>query len=162
MLCLDLNLAHIIIRLRLCDTMNIPRHMRLCPFCCSTVGDEKHYFIDCLNTEIKFSRSELFSSPSFSEIDRSYNGMIYILERTLVNLWFGEKVHVCVCACTSVCVCVCVCVRRCVVWMSLTGVWRVLSVEQRTLTSAQHLVLKHQRSDSAQQPVGWMRPSIQW
>ena len=46
--------------------LKIPRNLRFCPFCCSCVGDEKHYFLDCQNPNIALSRSKLFSHPLIS------------------------------------------------------------------------------------------------
>ena len=39
--------------------LNIPRSIRFCPFCCSAVGDEKHYFMDCQYIDIAKSRKQL-------------------------------------------------------------------------------------------------------
>ena len=59
----------------------------------------------------------------------------------------GECVCVCVrereCMCVYICVSFCVCKYGCVcelVCLSLSGVWRVVSIQQKTLTRGRHLV----------------------
>ena len=58
--------------------INVPRNLRLCPFCCSSIGDEKHFFLDCQFSEIAESRKRL---PSI-QTKKSYNDMLKLLKET--------------------------------------------------------------------------------
>ena len=51
-----------------------PREERICPFCCKSTGDEKHYLVDCRNKIFEDARAPLikhFESkyPNFKEFD---------------------------------------------------------------------------------------------
>ena len=76
--------------------------------------------------------------------------LVCLVAMMIVFVYFGFILYngsvcvcVCVCVCVRVCVCACVvgCVGMCAIGcvacvccMSLSGAWRVLSIEQRTLT----------------------------
>ena len=38
---------------------NVPRSLRLCPFCCKAVGDETHYMLHCTDPQITESRENI-------------------------------------------------------------------------------------------------------
>ena len=69
--------------------LNLPRSFRLCPFCCTSVGDEKHFFMDCQNPTITSSRLELFSLPSIEISSYSQDEMITLLRETDPTLLFA-------------------------------------------------------------------------
>ena len=51
--------------------------MRFCPFCCSEVGDEKHFFMDCQATDIVNSRNQL---PLSLSDQNPYDEMVTVLK----------------------------------------------------------------------------------
>ena len=71
---------------------NVPRELRLCPLCCSSVGDELHFFMDCQQIDILKSRQRLMSANILSQNFNTIENLRYVLrESDPLNLFEISK-----------------------------------------------------------------------
>ena len=74
--------------------LNIPRSLRLCPFCCSSIGDETHFFMECQYSDIAQSRTELFANAALAHIEPNLNGLISILRNPDPSVVLAVAKHI--------------------------------------------------------------------
>lgn len=74
--------------------MNIPRDLRLCPFCCSSIGDETHFFMDCRNVIIENSRQQVLQMVTGNNANSSREQMVSILRETEYEILLATGKHI--------------------------------------------------------------------
>ena len=74
--------------------LNIPRSLRLCPFCCSSIGNETHFFMECQYSDIAQSRTELFANAALAHIEPNLNGLISILRNPDPSVVLAVAKHI--------------------------------------------------------------------
>ena len=72
--------------------LNIPRNLRVCPFCCTSLGDEQHFLLSCKNPDISLSRENTIGQLKLCTTD-SFENMILILKETDPGILLAVAKH---------------------------------------------------------------------